>query len=139
MTSPFLFLQNSLKLKHLDNDQVEVTVTLPSDLFLHYIWLLDSLTGFVRTLNTRTKNAKAFSGPRELSKESKQALTQYYKRIAELFDTYSAQGHDRTTTVKLIGRKLRSERHPWCSPGLVRMSLVKVGRGGEPGRPRKQS
>ena len=53
MTSPFPFLQRNIKVTPLEDDQVQVTVTLPSSHFLHFVRLLDALSGFVSVINNR--------------------------------------------------------------------------------------
>ena len=141
MTSLFSYLHNSLKVTPLDNDQVQVTVTLPADSFLQYIRLLDSLTGFVKVANkhARLAKAKATFESEEAVAERKRYKDQYYSRLVESFDLYTSQGLDRKSAIKQIATDLRKENHPWCSPDQVRPSLVAAGRGGRSGRPRKQS
>ena len=141
MTSHLSFLHDSIKINHLENNQVEVTVVLPSELFLHFIRTLDSLTGFAQYLETqsklyrlqRSKQSQAFNETARIAKEN------YYKRIAAEFDRYSEQGLKRYDIIKRISATLRKENHPWSSPDLVRPSLIAAGRGGRVGRPRKQS
>lgn len=141
MTSHLSFLHDSVKIKHLEGDQVEVTVVLPSELFLHFIRTLESLTGFAQYLEAQSKfhrlrhseQSKAFDEAARIAKEN------YYKRIVSEFDRYSDQGLKRYDIIKRISATLRDEKHPWSSPDLVRPSLIAAGRGGRPGRPRKQS
>ena len=141
MTSHLSFLHDSVKINHLEDNQVEVSVVLPSELFLHFIRTLESLTGFAQYLETQSKfhrlkqsrQSKAFDEAARVAKEN------YYKRISTEFDRLSAQGLKRYEIIKLISADLRKENHPWSSPDLVRPSLVAAGRGGRPGRPRKQS
>jgi len=140
MTSLFQYLHDSLKVTPTNDDQLEVTVTLPTDHFLHYVRLLDSLTGFVHVINkhARLERLKDKEYAEYQAKEAERNLARYHERLAELFDHYTSQGLDRKATVKQISADLRKEKHPWSSPDLVRPSLVKAGRGGRPGRPRRQ-
>jgi len=56
MTSLFSYLHDSLKVTPVnDGEQLQVTVTLPSDHFLHFLRILDSLTGFVHVLNKHAR------------------------------------------------------------------------------------
>ena len=124
MTSLFSYLHSSLKVTLLEDDQVQVTVNLPSDLFLDYIRILDSLTGFAKTLRSKSKLLKPYvPDPHVTSKRD-----QYYQRIVALYDSYSSQGLKRTAAIKQISADLRKENHPWSSPDLVRPSLVAAGR-----------
>ena len=141
MTSLFTTLIKDLKVSPSDDGQIKVTVTLPSDLFLHYVRLLDSLAGFFQFANRKAKIAQLQSAT-SLEKraiEAQRNIDQYHDRLVQAFDLYSFQGMDRKSAVKQIAADLRASKHPWCSPDLVRMSLVAAGRGGRPGRPRRQS
>ena len=138
MTSLLSYLHDQLKVTPLDNDQVQVTVTLPSDLFRDYIRILDSLTGFARTLQNKSRLARSRSIEDDFSlQEGFRLRDQYYARLVVLFDQYTAQGLNRSATIKQISSILRKEKHPWSSADLVRSSLIAAGRGGHPGRPRR--
>lgn len=130
MTSLFHYLHDNLKITPLDNDHVQVTVDLPSDLFLDYIRILDSLTGFARTLRSKSKLSKPYVPDPHLIAQR----DQYYQRIVALFDHYTEQGLKRTPAIKQISADLRSESHPWYSADLIRSSLIAAGRPGRPGR-----
>jgi len=134
-------LVNGLKVSPADDGKINVTVTLPADLFIHYIRLLDSLSGFFQFVNRKAKIAQlqSASSLEARAKEAKKNIDQYQVKLVELFDLYSAQGLDRKSVVKQISSDLRANKHPWSSPELVRSSLVAAGRGGRPGRPRRQS
>ena len=124
MTSLFSYLHNSLKVTPLEDGQVQVIVVLPSDLFLDYIRILDSLTGFAKTLRRKSKLLKPYvPDPHVISQRDK-----YYQRIVTLYDSYTSQGTKRTAAIKQISADLRKENHPWSSPDLVRPSLVAAGR-----------
>ena len=141
MTSQLSFLHDTLKVDHLENNQVQVTVVLPSDLLIHYVTILDSLTGFVRTLQIKSKLLRLKQSPQTsaLREQARHSKDQYYARIVKLFDHYTSQGLNRNSAIKQIGSDLRKEKHPWSSPDLVRFSLRDAGRGGRVGRPRKTS
>lgn len=140
MTSLFSYLHKSLKVTPLEENQVEVTVTLQSDEYVHYLRLLDSLTGFIRTINSKTKLAKHKNSDYSKFEQDQARATKdkYYKRIVQGFDLYTSQGLDRKAAIKQIGADLRKENHPWSSPDLVRFSLRDAGRPGRVGRPRRQ-
>jgi len=141
MTSLFAYLHSNLKITPLDDDQVQVTVTLPSEHFLHFARLLDSLAGFVQIINrqNRVNKSKALAESLNLAEQAEQDKQRYYQRIVKAFDEYTAQGLNRYEAIKQIGADLRKEKHPWSSPDLIRPSLIAAGRGGRPGRPRKKS
>ena len=140
MTSHLSFLHDSLKITPLEDNLVQVTVVLPADLLIHYVRVLDSLTGFVKTLESKTKlHRLKESNSHIVEEQNRRSKEQYYARIVNLFDQYTSQGLNRYSAIKQIGADLRKENHPWSSPDLVRISLVAAGRGGRPGRPRKQS
>ena len=141
MTSLLLHLHDSLKVTPLEDNQVQVTVTLQSDEFIHYVRLLDSLTGFLRVIKNKNRSAKtkAHYDSKEYAEETAKTKDQYYSRIVKLFDLYTSQGLNRSSAIKQIGADLRKEKHPWSSPDLVRFSLADAGRPGRVGRPRKTS
>ena len=140
MTSLLLHLHDSLKVTSLEDNQVQVTVTLQSDEFIHYVRLLDSLTGFLRVVNNKDRIAKHKKSDysKHLEEQGRIAKEKYYNRIVESFDLYTSQGLNRNSAIKQISTDLRKENHQWSSPDLVRSSLINAGRGGRPGRPRKQ-
>ncbi|MBN2793706.1 MAG: hypothetical protein JXQ81_14430 [Desulfuromonadales bacterium] len=127
MTSLFYYLHDNLKITPLDNDHVQVTVDLPSDLFLDYIRILDSLTGFARTLRSKTRVKQineTVPDPYAVAERDR-----YYQRIVALFDRYTEQGLKRTAAIHQISADLRKEKHPWGSVDLIRFSLVAAGVG----------
>ena len=138
MTSPFSYPENNLTVTPLDDQHVEVSITIQTDYLLDFIKLFDSLTHFVRLVKNkdRIERNKAKYNSKQHDEESRQHKEKYYFRRATLFDEYTDQGYDRKTTIKQISATLRKENHPWSSPDLVRPSLVAAGRGGRSGRPR---
>jgi hypothetical protein len=136
MTSFFHSLIDSLKVSPGDDDQVEVTVTLPPDIFRDYLNLLDSLTHFVHCINQRSRYAKATKNAQseETRRKAQQSIDVYKARLVQSFDIYTAQGLDRKTAVKRIAADLRAENHPWRCPELVRSTLVASGRDGRKSR-----
>ena len=141
MTSPFSYPENNLTVTPLDDQHVEVSITIQTDYLLDYIKLFDSLTSFVRLVKNkdRIERNRAKYNSKDHEEESHQLKEQYHSRLVNLFDEYTDEGYDRKTTVKRISATLRKENHPWSSPDLVRPSLVAAGRGGRVGRPRKTS
>ena len=141
MTLLVNLLQDQLKVTPAEDDQIIISVTLPSEYLHHYIQLLDSLTGFTRIAKRQARLAKAkiSSYNIEAERQAKHHKEQYYSRIVKLFDRYTSQGLNRNSAIKQIGADLRKENHPWSSPDLVRFSLGAAGRPGRIGRPRKQS
>ena len=132
MTSLFHYLHNNLQVTPLDNDQVQVTVVLPSDIFLDYIRILDSLTGFAQTLRRKSKLTRQYvPDPHANAQRDK-----YYQRSVALFDRYTDQGFKRTAAIKQVSTDLCSEHHCWSSADLIRSSLASAGR---PSRSRSQS
>lgn len=141
VTSLFSYLHSNLKVTPLEEDQVQVTVTLPSDHFQHFVKLLDSLSGFVQIVkrHTRQQRVNGETAADHQRQEAERNLARYHKRLVELFDQYTAQGLNRNAAIKQIGADLRAEKHPWSSPDLIRPSLTAAGRGGRSGRYRGQS
>jgi len=141
MTSPFSYPENNLTVTPLDDQHVEVSITIQTDYLLDFIKLFDSLTHFVRLVKNkdRIERNRAKYNSKDHAEESHQFKKQYYSCLVNLFDEYTDEGYDRKTTVKRISATLRKENHPWSSPDLVRPSLVAAGRGGRVGRPRKTS
>ena len=141
MTSPFSYPKNNLTVTPLDDQHVEVSITIQTDYLLDFIKLFDSLTHFVRLVKNkdRIERGRAKYNSKEHEEESHQLKEKYYSRLVTLFDQYTGEGYDRKTSIKKVSATLRKENHPWSSPDLVRPSLVAAGRGGRIGRPRKTS
>ena len=140
MTPHLYFLQDNLEVTPLDSDQVQITVTIPADYLFQFSQLIDCLSGFVQVLQRQEKisrSKKAYDSE-EFRKEAQENIQRYYQRIAKSFDNYTSQGLDRKNAIKQIAAELRAEGHPWSSPDLVRPSLIKAGRPGRVGRPRRQ-
>jgi len=140
MTSPFSYPENNLTVTPLDDQHVEVSITIQTEYLLDYVNLFNSLTHFVRLIKNKDRIARnrAKYDSKQFDEEAKQRKRAYYSRIATLFDEYTDQGYDRNTVIKQISATLRKENHPWSSPDLVRPSLVAAGRGARIGRPRRQ-
>ncbi len=58
MTSLSPFLRDNLKVTPADNEQIEVTVSLPADVLPHYVRLLESLSGFFQFVTRQAKYAQ---------------------------------------------------------------------------------
>jgi hypothetical protein len=138
MTSLFHSLQHSLKVTPSENDQLEVTVTIPAEYFQQYIQLIDSFSGFVKTINkhARIQRLKDSEYHDKQAKEHQRKLDDYYCQIVTLYDQFTSEGFDRTQTIKRISSVLRASDHPWSSVDLVRPSLIEAGRPGQRGRKR---
>lgn len=141
MTSHLFYLQDSLSVVPVGDDQVQVVVTLPVEYLTQYTRLLDSLTGFIDVLKREDKlsRLRLKSANWELSKQAKKNLDQYHQRLVTAYDLYTAKGLTRNAAIKQISADLRAEQHPWSSFDLVRPSLIKAGRSGRVGRPRGKS
>lgn len=134
-------LTDSLKVVPLDQNHVQVCITLPADCCEHFIKAVEAFSGFatvlrnqVRFIQIRQTSQRVIADQR--AEENKRV---YYDRIAKEFDQLTAKGHSRNESIKLIAAGLRKEKHPWGSPDLVRFSLSAAGRPGRPGRPRRSS
>lgn len=140
MTSPLLDLQSSLKVQP-DTDQVQITLTLPSELVGDFVLLLESLTRFAHSVKIKNHQLKrpSLEQRRRLDEQARKAHEEYYQRLRDLFDQVSGHDLNRRTIIKKISATLRKENHPWSSPDLVRSALADAGRPGQPGRPRRQS
>lgn len=141
MTSLFSYLSDSLKVTPVDDDHLEVSVTLPSEHFHSYLQLLNALTGFAHIINkhARLNRLKNDERSKALAEQAQQRLTHHYERLVELYDRYTIQEFGRTDAIKRISAELRKEHHPWSSIDLVRHALVCAGRPGRVGRSRKLS
>ncbi len=129
-------LRNSLTVVSLENDHVQVTISLPADIFPHFVKLIESLTGLVQQINHKAK-ATSQTPSKGFLIQQKQALAErdrHYARIVRLYDTYTSQGSTRTEAIKRISLDLRSENNPWAADYLVRSALTAAGRPGTPGR-----
>ncbi|MCF6179270.1 MAG: hypothetical protein L3J63_07765 [Geopsychrobacter sp.] len=100
MTLLSSLLQDNLKVTPADNDQVEVAVTLPADLLVDYVRLLDSLAGFFKVVNRQAKYAKARSvaASEEYAKKAQQRISEYRSLLVKLYDCI-----DKTTLGRWLG------------------------------------
>lgn len=119
---------------------VAVTVLLSPDQISGYVNFLQSLSVFFSTVNRKikieriTETAEALAARQE---DAQRHLDDYNTRLAASFDKYLAAGLDRKEAVKRVCADLRAVNHPWRSFDLVSSQLVKLGRGGRSGRPRR--
>jgi hypothetical protein len=141
MTPSLRFLQDDLTITPVGDDRVRLTLVLPSEYVYQFVHLVDSLSGFVQVLSSKSKyeRRQANQHNEALKEQAKHAKVEYYRLIAELFDKYTAEGFNRTESIKRIGADLRAMNHPWRSPDLIRYSLPAAGRPGKPGRPRRKA
>lgn len=119
---------------------VAVTVLLPPDHISGYINFLESLSSFFSTVNRKLKNDHLTQTAEDLAARqemSRRQLEDYNASLSSSFDTYTLDGLDRREAVKKICADLRAVDHPWRSFDLVSSQLVKLGRGGRSGRPRR--
>ena len=103
MTSPFSYPENNLTVTPLDDQHVEVSITIQTDFLLDYIKLFDQLTHFVRLVKNkdRIERNRAKYNSKKHDEEAQQVKDKYYSRIADLFDTFTDEGYDRTTSIKM--------------------------------------
>jgi len=119
---------------------VAVTVLLPPDHISGYINFLESLSFFFSTVNRKLKHdhltdtAEALAARQDIASRQ---LAEYHARLSTSFDAYTLAGLDRREVIKRICADLRAVDHPWRSFDLVSSQLVKLGRGGRSGRPRR--
>ena len=136
MTPLFSFLQDSLEVSRIDDEQVRVTVNLPVDLLPYYLDLFNALSGFIRMVKRRHSLAASAKPSDHLGIEFRD---RFYARIVARFDALSAQGVNRSAAIKAISAELGKEQHPWAAVDLVRSALSAAGRPGKIGRPRSQN
>jgi hypothetical protein len=135
MRSSLRFLHDDLSVTPVDDDRVRISLVLPSEYLFQFVHLVDSLSGFVQVLSSKSKyECRQTNQHNEALKEqAKHVKAEYHKLIAKLFDKYTADGCNRTESIKRIGAELRAKKHPWCSPDLIRFSLPFAGRPGRRG------
>lgn len=138
MTPPPFNLDDLLTVKPLGGDQVSVTVVLPASLVKSYRLFLEALAGFFHSADHQSSVALAQVRSEKRSQEAADHREAHRKRCVHLFEAYTSSGYNRKEAIKRVASVLRAENHPWCSPDLVRIALIEAGRGGRPGRPRRQ-
>lgn len=127
-----------LSISPAEDDLVAVTVYLPPDLVHDYRRFLESVSTFF--LNVERKASAEAVEARAVKRQAieyhgQQNLILYHERISKSFDDYTLAGLDRKAAVRRVAADLRADKHPWCCPELVKRELVKLGRGGQAGRP----
>ena len=135
MTSPFADLKKSLQITPLDNDHVQLSVSLPRNLLPLYLQLFESLTGFVRILHQKARQSHHETEPDSVRQESLDKRDRFYLVIVEAYDSYTSQGLTRTEAIKRISSDVRKDFPRWYSTDLIRSALIAAGR---PGPRRKQ-
>ena len=132
MTSPLSHLSDNLKVTPLDDNQVEVTLTLPDDLVQDYLNVSDSLTGLATTFRSKTRLARYKDKVDDiLQQERCRFRDAFYERVVSLCDGHLDHGYKRSAAIKLISKELCKEKHIWSSVELVRSALVAGGRPGQ--------
>ncbi len=132
MTSPLSNQQLNPKVTPLDDDQVELTLTLPDDLVQDFLKVLDSLTNLATIVRSKTRLARLKDNSADIAQlERIKERDAFYARVVNLYDCQIARGLKRTAAIKAISIELRKEKHPWASIELVRSALVAAGRPGQ--------
>jgi hypothetical protein len=119
---------------------VAVTVLLPPEQISGYINFLQSLADFFSTVNRKIRTdhlAETAEALAARQQEAKLRLEEYNAHLVASFDAYRLTGLDRKEAIKRVCADLRAANHPWRTFELVSSQLVKLGRGGRSGRPRR--
>ncbi len=129
MTSPLSSHQLKPKVTPLDDDLVEVSLTLPDDLVHDFLLVLDSLTSLATIVRAKTRLAKYKDKSQDIFEQERlNERDAFYARVVNLYDCHIARGIKRDAAIKLISQELRKEKHVWSSVELVRSALVAGGR-----------
>lgn len=138
MTPPPSFL-DQVHIERLDDSRTAVTVVLPSSLVHDFRRFLESVSSLFHCADRKSPvdSLDAAEKRAALESEAERRLAAYHARLVKAFDDYTASGLDRKAAIKRVAADLRAVNHPWCCPDLVRSELVKLGRSGKSGGPRK--
>lgn len=130
-------LRDSFRVEPLPNGHVAVTVELPAHLVKDYCQLLDALSGFFASVQTKSDHVLAAqrASDRKHDPEVQRFSDDYTQQVVALFDQYTLEGLTRNDAIKRISSVLREQNHPWRFPEQVRSTLSSSGRPGRIGRP----
>ena len=124
--------------EQLPGGMVQVSVVLPQGMTRAFVALLESLTGFVRLVDHKSRCSAAevkVIDPDEVENR-RQAHETYRSQVCALFDGFTAEGCDRKEAVSRTNQAMKAKGHPWATLDLVSLTLRDAGR--LRGRPREE-
>lgn len=114
----------------LPDDKMQLTVVMPAGMSRAFVALLESMTGFVRFVDHKTRiaagEAKAID-PVEIE-QRRATLDAYTNDVCKTFDGFTASGLERREALKQTCRALKAKGCPWATHDLVQETLRRAGR-----------
>jgi hypothetical protein len=110
--------------------RVILNVALPQDMTRFFIALLESMTGFFRVMQQKTRVVKAQGkciDPVEIEQRESRKR-EYAEEVCSLFDGFVTNGHEMTEAIRLTNSALKAKSHPWATYHLVSSVLRSEGR-----------
>jgi hypothetical protein len=112
------------------NGYVYLSFAMPEGMMRAFVSLLQSLHGFFRFAELKTRvagiEAKALD-PGEIEKR-RLFREQFESEVCSLFDGFRSQGLDQKEAVKATNRALKAKNHPWANHETVSRVLRGAGR-----------
>jgi hypothetical protein len=105
-------------------------LALPCDMSRFFMSLMESMVGFFRVLDIKSRSAAAESRciDPEVIEKRKKASREYTETVCSLFDGFVAEGRSMNDSIKLTNSALKAENHPWATYGLVSGTLRTAGK-----------
>ena len=100
---------------------VYLSIALPEGMTRVFVSMLESLHGFFRFIDLKSRAAVAESkpvDPAELIKRQ-QEVDALKNRICSVFDEFTDQGHPIREAIKRTNAALKAENHPWANHETV--------------------
>ncbi|AJE04862.1 hypothetical protein [Geobacter pickeringii] len=109
---------------------VFLSVALPEGMTRGFVTLLESLCGFMRAVDVKSRSASAQARAMDPAKikERDQRQADFREEVCTLFDSFTAQGMERKEAVKRTNSALKASGSPWASYDVVLSVLRSCGR-----------
>lgn len=120
----------SYHVKAISPEQVCMSVAMPADMLKSFTTLLESLGGFYRVVNYRTRSTMAEIKSHDLAEiaAGKDRIESFTNEVCMIFDELLKSGLDRRTALKQTNSALKAQNNPYATYYIVEKTLRATGR-----------
>jgi hypothetical protein len=107
-----------------------VSFALPDGMTRAFIQLLESMGGFLRSVDIKSKAVKAVSKVYDpvAIQEREKVHAAFTEKVCALYDGFIKGGSTSSEAIRLSNSSLKAIEHPWATHGIVSSVLRKQGR-----------
>lgn len=110
--------------------RVLLNVALPCEMTRFFLAFMESMTGFFRVMEIKTRSASASArsiDPVEIDARER-SKREYSEMVCSVFDSFVAAGNSLNESVKLTNSTMKAKKHPWATYGLISSVLRSEGK-----------